>query len=117
MRAIKRVMLWTFAGIGVLIFGSICLVFGPSFIQPLYLPKLRYEIPDGYRGWVQFEVSNPACPPLGVMDGLSYMWSMRRDKDAPAALWLKGGEQYDTNMFLLTERGTIFQTPAGVRVG
>ena len=65
MRALKRVMLWSFAGIVVLIFGYMCFVFGPPFIQPLYLPKLRYEIPDGYRGWVQFEVSNPACPPLG----------------------------------------------------
>src|SRR6478752_6221323 len=65
MRALKRVMRWSFAGIVVLIFGYMCFVFGPPFIRPLYLPKLRYEIPDGYRGWVQFEVSNPACPPLG----------------------------------------------------
>jgi hypothetical protein len=64
MKTLRRIALWTFCGIGVLVFGCASLIYGPSFIQPLYLPKLLYEIPDGYRGWVQYEVSNPHCPPL-----------------------------------------------------
>ena len=57
-------MFWAFSGIVVLILGCVCFVLGPSFVQPLYLPKLRYEIPNGYRGWVQFEVGNHDCAPL-----------------------------------------------------
>ncbi len=64
MRTLRRFVLWTATGIGVLILGLASLVYGPPLIQPLYLQKLRYEIPDGYRGWVQFEVGNPHCPPL-----------------------------------------------------
>jgi len=64
MKTLRRVALWTFSGIGVLIFGCVSLIYGPPLIQPLYLSKLRYEIPDGYRGWVQYEVSNPHCPSL-----------------------------------------------------
>ena len=62
MKVLRKIVLWTVAG--VVAVGTLlgALVFGPSFIQPLYLPKLRYEIPAGYRGWVQVVVGNPQCP-------------------------------------------------------
>ncbi len=64
MPTFRRVTFWTLCGIGLLILGYLGLLFGPSFIQPLYLPKLQYDIPNGYQGWVQFEVSNRDCGPL-----------------------------------------------------
>jgi hypothetical protein len=64
MRLIARVTLWTLASISALVFGLAALIFGPSFVQPLYLPKLIYDIPNGYRGWVRFEVSDPRCSHL-----------------------------------------------------
>jgi hypothetical protein len=64
MKTFAKVALWTLAGMGTLVCGLAVLVYGPSFIQPLYLPKLKYRIPSGYRGWVRFEVGNSRCLPL-----------------------------------------------------
>jgi len=64
MKTFAKVALWTLAGVGTLLFGLAALVYGPPFIQPLLFPKLTYRIPNGYQGWVRFEVSNPRCSPL-----------------------------------------------------
>ncbi len=64
MKIFAKVALWTLAGTGTLVFVLAALVYGPPFIQPLFLPKLTYRIPRGYRGWVRFEVGNPRCSPL-----------------------------------------------------
>jgi hypothetical protein len=64
MNTLARITVWGLAGISAIAFALAALIYGPSFIQPLYLPKLRYEIPDGYRGWVLFEMGNPHCLPL-----------------------------------------------------
>lgn len=62
MKLLRKIVLWTLAGVVAVGALLAALVFGPSFIQALYLPKIRYEIPAGYRGWVQVEVGNQHCP-------------------------------------------------------
>jgi hypothetical protein len=64
MKTFAKVALWTLAGTGVLTLGLGTIVYGPPFIEPLFLPKLSYRIPGSYRGWVRFEVGNPRFPPL-----------------------------------------------------
>jgi hypothetical protein len=50
--------------------GSIALVIGFVFIG--VERPIRYELPDGYRGWVVIEYYNPACPTLESM-GIYYV--------------------------------------------
>jgi hypothetical protein len=121
MKILRKVALWAFSVIGFLIFVCASLIYGPSFIQPLYLSKLRYEIPGGYRGWVQYEVSNAHCPPLGrdgrflvyVIDSRGYgctsdalpegwrtnryefVWPDGRRQNLPETGWGNGGLIWD----------------------
>jgi hypothetical protein len=38
-----------------------------------------YEIPDGYRGWVQIRMKRPSCPPLPVTRDGSIVFRINRD--------------------------------------
>ena len=59
----RRILPWIMVGLGVTVVSLSAFLYGAPFVQPLFLPKLRYEIPAGYRGWVSIDLSNPRCPP------------------------------------------------------
>ncbi len=48
------------------------LVLSAGCVGPERRP-LAYEVPQGYRGWVELEYGRPDCAPLGVQDDGAYV--------------------------------------------